>query len=76
MPRAPLGLKAYALSLLARREYSRQELRGRLLTQARKRALWQAQDPLGPASSDPLLDFLSGAAAAPDRKSTRLNSSH
>lgn len=38
MKREPLGLKAYALSLLARREYSRTELRARLLTQARKLA--------------------------------------
>ncbi|WP_247664292.1 regulatory protein RecX [Ideonella alba] len=64
MAREPLGLKAYALSLLARREYSRQELRGRLLAQARKRALWAATDPLGGAA-DPLQAFFDGAAEPP-----------
>jgi len=62
MAREPLGLKAYALSLLARREYSRQELRGRLLAHARKRAQWAASDPLAGAA-DPLLAFFEGDAA-------------
>lgn len=42
MKRPPLGLKAQAFALLARREHSRAELRGRLLAHARKRALAQA----------------------------------
>ena len=65
MAREPLGLKAYALSLLARREYSRQELRGRLIAQARKRALWAAADPLGGAA-DPLQAFFQGVQGDPD----------
>jgi regulatory protein len=40
--RAPSSLKAQALALLARREHSRAELRGKLLAHARKRALWAA----------------------------------
>lgn len=62
MAREPLGLKAYALSLLARREYSRQELRGRLIAHARKRAQWAASDPLAGAA-DPLQAFFEGDAA-------------
>jgi regulatory protein len=61
MAREPLGLKTYALSLLARREYSRQELRGRLIAHARKRAQWAATDALAGAA-DPLLAFFEGDA--------------
>jgi regulatory protein len=67
MARAPLGLKAYALSLLARREYSRSELAQRLKVQARKLALWQAQDRLGAveaAAVDPMAAFLAGRVEA------------
>lgn len=42
MKRPPLSLKAQALALLARREHSRAELRGKLLAHARKRAQAQA----------------------------------
>ena len=65
MARVPLGLKAYALSLLARREYSRSELAQRLKAQARKLTLWQAQDRLGAvqaAAADPMAAFLAGPA--------------
>lgn len=39
MKRPPLGLKAQAFALLARREHSRAELRSKLLAHARKRAV-------------------------------------
>lgn len=39
MKRPPLSLKAQAFALLARREHSRAELRSKLLSHARKRAL-------------------------------------
>jgi regulatory protein len=53
MKRPPLSLKGQALALLARREHSRAELRGKLLSHARKRAQAAAQeasrqDALGP----------------------------
>ncbi len=70
MARAPLGLKAYALSLLARREYSRSELAQRLKAQARKLTLWQAQDRLRAAAAavpDPMAAFLSGPEDPPSR---------
>jgi len=41
--RPPLSLKGQALALLARREHSRAELRSKLLSHARKRALAQAE---------------------------------
>lgn len=44
MKRPPLSLKAQALALLARREHSRAELRGKLLAHARKRAQAQAAE--------------------------------
>ena len=72
MARAPLGLKAYALSLLARREYSRSELAQRLKAQARKLTLWQAQDRLGAvevAAADPMAAFLAGVAEPVPRAS-------
>jgi regulatory protein len=51
--RAPPSLKAQALALLARREHSRAELRGKLLAHVRKRALWAAsQADAGRAASD------------------------
>ncbi|MEK8030944.1 regulatory protein RecX [Ideonella sp. DXS29W] len=43
MKRPPLSLKAQALSLLARREHSRAELRTKLMAHARQRARSQAQ---------------------------------
>lgn len=51
MKRPPPSLKAQALALLARREHSRAELRGKLMSHARKRAQWASQGlaatPLG-----------------------------
>lgn len=59
MAREPLSLKGYALSLLARREYSRAELRPRLLAQARKLA---AAQQLRAEALDPLQAFFLGEA--------------
>lgn len=80
MKRPPLSLKGQALALLARREHSRAELRGKLLAHARKRAL--AADP--PAEFDPdaareeierLLDELEAARHLSDARfaETRVN---
>jgi len=53
MKRPPLSLKAQALALLARREHSRAELRGKLLAHARKRALAQAAEAAREAALGP-----------------------
>ena len=53
MKRPPLSLKAQALALLARREHSRSELRGKLLAHARKRARAQAEEAAREAALGP-----------------------
>jgi regulatory protein len=53
MKRPPLSLKGQALALLARREHSRAELRGKLLSHARKRAQAAAREASREAALGP-----------------------
>ncbi|MFO1339538.1 MAG: regulatory protein RecX [Burkholderiaceae bacterium] len=68
MKRPPPSLKAQALALLARREHSRAELRGKLLAHARKRAqaLALAAGALGagPGEAEPAVAPFDAEAAA------------
>lgn len=70
MKRPPLSLKGQALALLARREHSRAELRGKLLAHARKRARVQAEAAareaaLGPRDPWDRVDDEEGKARPP-----------
>lgn len=61
--RAPPSLRAQALALLARREYSRSELRTRLLAHAAKLAAQRAAQAQNPAHDDASADAAQAAAA-------------
>ena len=78
MKRPPLSLRGQALALLARREHSRAELRGKLLAHARKRAAWDAAEKglapdafdaeRGKAEVESLLDLLEAARHLSDAR--------
>ena len=78
MKRPSLSLRGQALALLARREHSRAELRGKLLAHARKRAAWDAAEKglapdafdaeRGKAEVESLLDLLEEARHLSDAR--------
>lgn len=68
-----VSLRARALQYLARREYSRAELRGKLLPHAQPDAEFEqgfdsASDPSGPADLDALLDDLTARGWLSDER--------